>query len=163
MNRKFSINRKEKIKKVRRTKRKRKTRVRIAVLSFFGVILIVLVASYFLQQSSPTKEPAHLYFEVEPGVLIGDLLGNTWAVHQITFSIRPVGGDANNLIILSWAMGDDQELGDITQNQSVPVLLQARSPDLIEPNEAGKIPVEIRVYSREAEGTITIEFPPPQT
>jgi len=164
MSKKFSANKKV---KPRRIKRKRTTRIRIAIFSFFAVLLIILVASYFSQPSSPPKKPARLYFHVDPWGLLGEPRSEvTWLVSEIWFNITPVGGDANNLIIESWAMGEPQEFGDIKQNQTVFVYLKAASPYETSTTSDGRIPVEISVKCDETDENdrkITILFRPPQT
>jgi len=140
----------------------------IVILSLVAIILIISALTiYFIQFHNPQrvqKKPAEEYFKVlDPTVLIGEPLGeNTWKLSYISFQLQAIGGDANNVIIKSWAMSDPQELEDMTENESKPVLLQAPYPHgyVVKTNTEGMLPVIIAVTSDEAEGDITILFSP---
>jgi len=141
----------------------------IVILSLVAIILIISALTiYFIQFHNPQrvqKKPAEEYFKVlDPTVLIGEpLRENTWKLSFISFQLQAIGGDANNVVIKSWAMSDPQELEDIPENESKPVLLQAPDPHgyVVKTDSEGTLPVTIAVTSDEAEGDITILFSPP--
>lgn len=154
---------------VRKGKRRKKSNQKKVILPLVAGILIILAAAiYFIQSHGPQdmqKKPPEEYFKVlNATVLIGEPLEeNMWKLSFISFQLQAVGGDAHNVIIKSWAMSNPQELEDILENESKPVLLQAPSPHgyVTEMNNDGMLPIIIAVTSDEAEGKITILLSPP--
>jgi len=154
---------------VRKREKRKKSDKKIVILPLVAIILIVSALSiYFIHFHNPQgvqKKPAEEYFKVlNPTVLIGEPLGeDTWKLSCISFQLQAIGGDANNVVIKSWAMSDPQELEDIPENESKPVLLQAPDPHgyVVTKDSEGTLPVIIAVTSDEAEGHITILFSPP--
>ena len=151
------LSRRKKLEKAR--KRKRMIKI-TAFLSFAGIFLILAI--WALLQPSTTKEPANEYFKITPLSVVGDKIGNkTWKISSISFLISPIQGNANNVIIKSWAMSEPQELGDLQKGEQRFVILEAGSPYLAEATENGEIPITLNIYSREAEGPITVMFKEP--
>jgi len=154
---------------VRKRKRRKKSNKKIVILPLVaGVLIVLVVAIYFIQTHGPQdlqKKLAEEYFKaLNARVLVGEPLEeNMWKISFISFELQAIGGDAHNVIIKSWAMADPQELEDILENEFKPVLLQAPSPHgyVVEMNNDGMLPIIIAVTSREAEGKITILFSPP--
>jgi len=152
----------------KRERRKKSNKKKVILPLVAGILIISAVATYFIQSHSPQdmqKKPAEEYFKVlNARVLVGEPLEeNMWKISFISFQLQAIGGDAHTVIIKSWAMTDPQELEDILENESKPVLLQAPSPHgyVTEMNNDGMLPIIIAVTSREAEGKITILFSPP--
>ena len=151
-----------------RNKRKKKTRIKkeIVVLSVILIILVIAIALYLSMDGSREKKPAEEYFRVfnttindaEPRT--NDTVIMRWIIYGISFEIEAVGGDAHNVIVLSWAKAYPIDVGDIPKGESRYVSMTSSRPygynSIID--EEGKVPMTIRVTSTEAKGAITIYF-----
>lgn len=156
-------------------KKKKRTRInkQIVVLSvIIGAFMVAAVASYLTQSPGVEKEPgvdkkpAKEYFKVLNATIdyaeprYNDTAIIAWEIFDISFTLQAVGGDANNVIVQSWANAEPVELGDIQKDHSKYVTQSSPPPFgyLSEINENEKFPMTIRITSEEAEGKITIYF-----
>lgn len=149
-------------KKLRR--KKRKHRSILMLISVPVIAVIIVVALYYglqpLQQpQNQQKEPVESFFEIiNPTVNYGWFGPNETVlfIEQLGFTLKSVGGDAHDVIIQSTAMSEPVELVyPLLKNQTRYIELYYGSRYLSQKTEEG-FPVEIKIWSKEAAGTITI-------
>ena len=137
-----------------------------------AIALLVLVVFAFIvyaawRQYVPTRWSwtAAEYFQIESAAVEPtgkekiDLNGTLWVIYGITFTFKPILGDAHAVVVQSWANSpsDEGQVGDLSKNQTTIVTL-------ISPNGAairetnGKFPVKIYINSVEANGPLTLNL-----
>lgn len=132
----------------------------ISVLIVGTVAIALLYQLQFQPQSQGLpKERAEDYFEV-----INATVNDGWFesnetilfIRVLGFTLKAVGGDAHDVIIQSTAMSEPRELVQpLLKNQSRYIELAYKYGYMSTRTEKG-FPVEIKIWSREAEGTITV-------
>ena len=146
----------------KRTKIKREIVVLLAIIS----ILVVAVALYLNARARAPKKPAEGYFSIFDNTIndaeprTNDTVIVRWIIYGISFKIQAADGDAHDVIILSWAKAEPVYIGDIPKGEWRYVSQTSSRPFgyMSQIDEDGKVPMKIRITSKEAEGTVTIYF-----
>lgn len=110
--------------------KRRKTKVKkstLAVIAFSVLIAIVIIILIFSNQKTQTKPPAREYFEIfditafaEPQ----DSENKTIKIWLLDFKIKPIGGDAHDVVIIPPGMVEEEDWPNfegkvIRQNETV--------------------------------------------
>ena len=146
-----------------RSKRKRNHNVRNAlIVTIVIAFIIVLAASYKPEQAKPRQEASD-YFEISDVQYVGYLSENDrlLSLSELTFKIKAVEGDANNLYVQSYNSKWEDGLvgtGILLKGQSETAHITFTAVVGV-PKEEGQFLVEITVVSTEAEGIITTSIP----
>jgi len=133
----------------------------ISILIIGVFIAIALLYQLQPQQLSqnPEKELAENYFEIiNATVNFGWLKQNDTVliIEQLGFMLKAVGGDAHDVIIRSTAMSEAyQEIDPLLKNQTRYIDLYYKYGYMSKRTEKG-FPIEIKIWSLEAEGTINV-------
>lgn len=151
------------VKKKKTIKKKKRIKLnveRVLFLFIVGMFTYILLSLYLGgPQENVPKKPADEYFEIF-GTTIEDAEPvknfTAWIVYGISFKLRAIEGDAHTVIVYGWAPDvKDQELGDIPKDKSMYITQISPKFGKYVRVEDGKLPFSIRIYSTEAEGTIT--------
>jgi len=139
-------------------KKSRKTSrapVLILVLLVFGIIIVIGV---YQSQPQNVIYEAKDYFEVSGSVLgenVTLVLTNSSVrvLYVMEVTIKAVKGDANNVVIMSWAGGQAVEIGNIPKGTTVTRIISSSSymagGGYLSKRDATGFPVKIRVRSTE--------------
>jgi len=149
---------------MKKKKKTRKTKRTLVVLTSLLVFIVIIIVGVYQTQLAPPppKVPADEYFVVlnfalEDYELSKD--GEYVKVYLVSFNLKPVGGDAHDVIIKSLAgTQQPEEFPSIGKGVSQFVELEFPSPyPKIVRKNAGRFPFSIEIYSRETgDGTITV-------
>ncbi len=137
---------------------RKKIVVILAVLVVFSLIIFV-----GLEQSQPKPvQAADKYFQVVSAAVepsIGDRIdqnGTVWIIHAVTFTFKPILGEAHGVLVKSWANSEPQDVGDVLMNQLRTVILTSKTGAAITQSADGKFRVTVSIDSMEATGPLTL-------
>jgi hypothetical protein len=87
----------------KRRKKKSKLSKSSTAMILFATVLVAIIIVILLYPTQPQKPPAREYFEIFDIVALaepGDPENNTIRIKQLDFKIKPIGGDAHDLLII---------------------------------------------------------------
>lgn len=140
--------------KRRKTKIKKST---LAVIAFFILIAIVIIILIFSNQKTQTKPPAREYFEIFDITALAKPQDSnkTIKIWLLDFTIKPIGGDAHNLVIIPPGMVETEDWPNfegkvIRQNETVSLSesgmeITFPSPVTSTRNTNGSYPITLRI------------------
>jgi hypothetical protein len=146
------------------TKRKKTSKtkwvVAIALVAFASVLTASLLT--YRGQPSPPKKTPDQYFSFTGLTAEGTNVSSTIVkISTLYFNITATGGDAHHLNIFPPGMGDVQDYpayDEAPNGTAFPVQLAFPNPVLSRETAQG-FPIDIKLFSEEAEGTITLYIP----
>ena len=148
------------------TKREKSSKTRWLVVVAFVVFASVLAASFLMYrgQPAPPKKTPDQYFSFTGLAAEGTNVSSTIVkISTLYFNITATGGDAHHLNIFPPGMGDIQDYpayDEAPNGTALPVQLTFPNPILSTFSSTEKgFPIDIKLYSEEAEGTITLYIP----
>ena len=145
-------------------KQKKRNSKNIYILSFFAIIIGMIIASALYQSQPVHRMSSDEYFAVTGAIIVdADLERSTDQVlfiTQIRFNLTAVKGDAHHVLFMVTGMTSQQDwpyFPEIPKNKTVTVLI----PTLTYPYRSikrsdGYFPFPIRIDSVEATGSITV-------
>lgn len=141
--------------KRRKTKIKKST---LAVIAFVILIATVIIILIFSNQKTQTKPPAREYFEIFDISAVAkpqDSENKTIKIWLLDFKIKPIGGDAHDLVIILTGMVEREDWPNfegkvIRQNETVSLSesgMEITFPSLVlsTRNTNGSYPITLRI------------------
>lgn len=142
-------------------KRKGSNRARNAIIFAFVIIflIVVMAATFKLNQAENPKELADEYFEIFDAQYLGTFAyeGRLLQLSELRFKIRAVKGDANNVYVLSGQSDWELVATNIPKGQYANAYISfTRSYGI--PLEEGVFQVPVEISCSEAYGRILLNF-----
>lgn len=148
------------------TKREKSSKTRWVVAVAFVVFASVLAASFLTYRGQPSlpKKTPDQYFSFTGLLAEGTNVSSTIVkISTLYFNVTATGGDAHHLNIFPPGMVDLQdypEYDEAPNGTALQVQLTFPNPILSTFSSTEKgFPIDIKLYSEEAEGTITLYIP----
>ena len=155
-----------KVKSTRRRRIKRKKRkitYKIGILSFFVIMIVIIVLSA-IRENNPQpiqKEKAEEYFSFSKASAFveANYENKVILVTTVVFNITPIKGNATEVTILPRqgyvSLEESPYFDRINQGETVPVMITYTYPVQTRKEEEG-YPLKFRVTCKEAEGEVII-------
>jgi hypothetical protein len=146
------------------TKRKKspKTKWVVAVaLVVFASVLAASLLTYRGQPSPPKKTPDQYFSFTSLAAEATNVSSTIVKISTLYFNITAIGGDAHHLNIQPPGMVDPQDYpqyDEAPNGTALPVQLTFPNP-VLSAEKAQGFPINIKLYSDEAEGMITLYIP----
>ena len=130
----------------------------------FVVILSISIIVYDAPEPPPKKTPAEYFSFSDVAAFATSVTNSTIRIKILHFMLTATVGDANNLVIFSPGMTDPLDyyhLNDVKNGTTTPIEITFPY-DVQSVKEQEGFPIDIRIFSDEAEGKITLYIPEAQ-
>lgn len=149
-------------------KRGKKNKQKIVGLLIIAAFFIAIAAFQVIRERSPSNPrfKAGEYFEILEPIPSGELSedGSHLFLYYLTFKIKAIKGDANEVFVNSGGLGmaEPVELSTIKEGEEKQVFFSFEQYPLSLFLRGDKFYVSLQITSVEASGMVSISFPPPE-
>jgi hypothetical protein len=149
---------------MKKKKSNNKKRILIPLFITFVVVLSISIMVYKGQEPPPKKTPAEYFSFSDVSAFATSVTNSTIRVKLLHFMLTATAGDANHLVIFSPGMTDPADyyhLDDVKNGTTASIEITFPY-DVQSVKEQEGFPVDIKIFSDEAEGKITLYIPEAQ-
>jgi hypothetical protein len=141
----------------------------ILLTTAIAILIILITISTYLKKNTPQQPKANPeeYFEfTDVGALVDkkSIKGGIILIKMLHFKMTPIKGNATSVVIKPLAgnvpQGDWPHKDFIAKNETFGVEITFQTLVDSEPTPEGYYPIEVYIYSKEAEGPVTLFIDP---